>query len=206
MEEDLKTPQQQESMFGVQSLEEVISLADAIQDENHDRPQHPDAADLRNNSLSESHISVESSSQISTTPALAPHNHFPQGNSCTSPIEPLPRQISAATLSLPLTPIFQQSPLSGSVAPSSPTSACSLKSFRLSDDDSIADDTNSLAVLSGGEEEAETTQPEQSQHFPQLVMPSISMPSRRAFTDKGRNIGKLKIVLAGVHGKAMKMT
>ncbi|KAI0399587.1 hypothetical protein F4802DRAFT_588830 [Xylaria palmicola] len=35
---------------------------------------------------------------------------------------------------------------------------------------------------------------------PQLVMPSINMPSRRPFTEAGRNLGRLKILLAGQSG------
>ncbi|KAJ8127985.1 hypothetical protein O1611_g5653 [Lasiodiplodia mahajangana] len=35
---------------------------------------------------------------------------------------------------------------------------------------------------------------------PQLVMPSINMPSRRPFTETGRNLGRLKILLAGNSG------
>lgn len=36
--------------------------------------------------------------------------------------------------------------------------------------------------------------------FPQLVMPSIQMPSRRPFTTKGKAMGKLKVLLAGQAG------
>jgi hypothetical protein len=36
--------------------------------------------------------------------------------------------------------------------------------------------------------------------FPQLVMPSIQMPSRRPFTTKGKAMGKLKIMVAGESG------
>ncbi|KAF8545179.1 Septin-domain-containing protein [Trichophaea hybrida] len=35
---------------------------------------------------------------------------------------------------------------------------------------------------------------------PQLIMPQIIMPSRRPFTDKGKRIGKLKILIAGDSG------
>jgi hypothetical protein len=39
-----------------------------------------------------------------------------------------------------------------------------------------------------------------SASFPQLVMPSIQMPSRRPFTTKGKAMGKLKVLLAGQTG------
>lgn len=46
---------------------------------------------------------------------------------------------------------------------------------------------------------------EDSQEFmadaPQFIMPQIIMPSRRPFTDKGRRIGKLKILIAGDSGR-----
>lgn len=198
MGEDLKTPQPRESMFGVQSLEEAIDQADTNHNAKHDTIHYTEGVEESVNSLSESHVSVESASQIPLTPELVPHTTFTHGSSHISSMEPLPRQVSSATLSLPLTPVFLQSPWSDSVAPSSPRSACSLKSFRLSDEESVAGDTNSQAAV--GEEENEQTPVDPAQHFPQLVMPSISMPSRRAFTEKGKNIGKLRIMVAGAHG------
>jgi hypothetical protein len=36
--------------------------------------------------------------------------------------------------------------------------------------------------------------------FPQLVMPSIQMPTRRPFTANGRAMGKLKVLIAGAAG------
>lgn len=38
---------------------------------------------------------------------------------------------------------------------------------------------------------------------PQLVMPSIKMPSRRPFTDEGKRIGRLKVLIAGDSGTYM---
>ncbi|KAG0138748.1 Septin-domain-containing protein [Tuber indicum] len=35
---------------------------------------------------------------------------------------------------------------------------------------------------------------------PQLIMPEITIPSRRPFTDKGKRIGKLKVLIAGDSG------
>jgi len=37
--------------------------------------------------------------------------------------------------------------------------------------------------------------------FPQLVMPKVNMPRRKAFTETGRTIGKLKIMIVGDSGK-----
>lgn len=41
---------------------------------------------------------------------------------------------------------------------------------------------------------------------PQLVMPSIKMPSRRPFTDGGRRIGRLKVLVAGDCGMCRGVT
>lgn len=40
-----------------------------------------------------------------------------------------------------------------------------------------------------------------SDSAPQLVMPSIKMPSRRPFTDEGKRIGRLKVLIAGDSGR-----
>lgn len=35
---------------------------------------------------------------------------------------------------------------------------------------------------------------------PRLVMPSLSLPSRRPFSSRGRSMGRLKLLIAGTHG------
>jgi septin family protein len=74
--------------------------------------------------------------------------------------------------------------------------------LKLSDEDSNLDDIASQVVASSGEEEDEETQQGESgtSSFPQLVMPSIQMPTRRPFTDKGRAMGRLKVLIAGESG------
>ncbi|KAI4754160.1 hypothetical protein E4T52_13703 [Aureobasidium sp. EXF-3400] len=86
----------------------------------------------------------------------------------------------------------------------------SVKSVRLSDEEgSIIDDTASQALHSSSEdddifaddtliESASQTAPQSS--IPQLVMPSISMPARRPFTERGKRIPRLKIMVAGPSG------
>ncbi len=81
----------------------------------------------------------------------------------------------------------------------------SLRSLRLSDDEYSVDDAGSQVLTSSGEDEEEadeTMLPDgaQTESLPQLVMPSISMPRRRPFTERGKNIGKLKIMVAGSKG------
>ncbi|KAL9606289.1 MAG: hypothetical protein Q9179_000564 [Wetmoreana sp. 5 TL-2023] len=82
--------------------------------------------------------------------------------------------------------------------PSSPKSTSS-RSGRPSDRDSVYDG-GSQAVASS-EDEAEIYQPSGvSDNAPQLIMPSIQMPSRRPFTERGRSMAKIKILLAGDSG------
>lgn len=112
---------------------------------------------------------------------------------------------SSVNLSQPLTPL-RLSPQPESGMPSTPRSS-SMKSFRLSDEEaSNADETGSQAIQSssGEEEEGDTidqdTAPgaaERDGSMPQLVMPSIAMPARRPFTERGRRMGRLKVMVAG---------
>lgn len=70
-------------------------------------------------------------------------------------------------------------------------------------DDEVMDDQSSQAVMSDSEEEgppAATTTSTNNNSAPQFIMPSIMMPSRRPFSDKGLAIGRLKILLAGASG------
>jgi hypothetical protein len=100
-------------------------------------------------------------------------------------------------LSGPLTPSSLVSPLPGSSVPSSPKSLSS-RSLRHSDEESYGENS-SQAIASSGEEEEDI--PKDGEHAaPQLIMPSISMPKRRPFTEKGKGLGRLRILLAGRAG------
>lgn len=86
----------------------------------------------------------------------------------------------------------------------------SVKSVRLSDEEgSIIDDAASQALHSSSEDDdvfadetllgsASQTVPPSS--IPQLIMPSISMPTRRPFTERGKRIPRLRIMVAGPSG------
>jgi len=122
----------------------------------------------------------------------------------SSPIPPTTRVTG------PLTPLLLRSPVHGSVTDSAPMStpnSVSLRSLRLSDDEYSVDEAGSQALTSSGEDEEEVDETmlaegaqTQTESLPQLVMPSISMPRRRPFTERGKNIGKLKIMVAGSKG------
>ena len=117
----------------------------------------------------------------------------------SSPRRPRPRpQCSGAHTSQPLTPISFASPALGLSLPSSPKSTSTL-SLRHSDEESLDDGGGSQAVVSSGEEDADTQSPVH-EVTPQLIMPSIKMPSRRPYTERGKDIGRLKILFAGDSG------
>lgn len=84
--------------------------------------------------------------------------------------------------------------------PDSPKSTSS-RSIQKSDDELVSTDGSSQAIASSDEDE-ETEPPAMVQDSqPELIMPSIKMPSRRPFTDRGQRIGKFKILVAGRKGK-----
>lgn len=81
------------------------------------------------------------------------------------------------------------SPPQSSATPSTPRSG-SPRSLQLSDLESVAEDTSSQAVQSSsGDDDLERT--------PQLVFPSLTMPTRRAFTERGKHIGRAKFMVIG---------
>jgi len=84
--------------------------------------------------------------------------------------------------------------------PSSPKSVSS-RSLQKSDDESINDETGSQAIASSEEDEGDIpTKVQDSQ--PELIMPSIKMPSRRPFTERGKALGRFKVMVAGRKGES----
>lgn len=88
------------------------------------------------------------------------------------------------------------------LATSGPASAFSgVSSRRNSVAASLSEDVASQALSMSMELEAEVqSSMMDSGSAPQLVMPSIKMPSRRPFTDEGKRIGRLKLLIAGDSG------
>ena len=81
-----------------------------------------------------------------------------------------------------------------------------MKSLQLSDEDGSFDGADSQAIVSGTEDEISDTQGsvQDPQGNPdatalQFVMPNIIIPRRRPFTERGKYIGPLKIMVAGPH-------
>jgi hypothetical protein len=100
-------------------------------------------------------------------------------------------------LSTPINPSSQEPSL-----PSSPKSSSS-RSFAKSDDELTQDGSSSQAIESGDEDSADNMSPTMSMQdsAPQLIMPSIRMPSRRPFTENGKQLGKFKILVTGSKGE-----
>ncbi|KUI58804.1 Septin-7 [Cytospora mali] len=96
-------------------------------------------------------------------------------------------------LSQPITPLMLATP--------GPASAISgVSSRRNSMTASLSDEIASQALTMSQELEPEQSVMMDSGSAPQLVMPSIKMPSRRPFTDEGKRIGRLKVLVAGDSG------
>ena len=179
------------SNFGVRSLEETPEEEEA----GHEGDEHESSQDklnARRRSTIKPRLhdlrdrSSDSLGQLSTTSKTA-----------SSPPRPGQCRQASDCPSQPRTPISSASPVPGSSLPSSPKST-STRSFRPSDEDS-ADDASSQAIASSGDDEAEAPPAAQTGSV-QLIMPSIMMPSRRPFTERGKDLGKLKVLLAGALG------
>jgi len=103
---------------------------------------------------------------------------------------------SANTLSQPVTPLMSGN--LGSGLASTPTSI-SLHSMADSDDEAVVDDA-AQSDTEGPIRAQEPVDPP-GPSAPQLIMPSLTIPKRRPFTDKGRQMGRFKILIAGREGK-----
>jgi hypothetical protein len=174
--------------FGVQSLADTLETAFGTETQSG-APQ--DGKPRKNSTHETEEQEPIGPSQITKNDSM---------NLRPSPTKLFNRNMSSRSTSIPSTPIHveTQSPSSALDAPGTPTSI-SLQSLKLSDEEQGLDETISQAVASSGDEEE--TMPEEMGSFPQLVMPSIQMPSRRPFTVKGKAMGKLKVLVAGEAGK-----
>ncbi|KAI9769326.1 MAG: hypothetical protein M1839_003749 [Geoglossum umbratile] len=183
--------------YGVRSLGEVVG-EDPISADDAENEDNDDEVDKGEPShLLEGRDSLAKGSATPTQPS-SPSQPVQHSQSPNDDRQPSRRRPSQTTYSQPLTPLFIGSPAPGSSIPSSPKSA-STKSFRHSDEDSTVDDGGSQAVVSSGEEDSESL-PQMRDSAPQLIMPSIKMPSRRPFTERGKAMGRLKVLIAGDSG------
>ena len=186
----------QDSSYGVQSLEEAIGSALLGNGEGEKDGHKSTVLGKRKSIKNPVHPKIIAAAQRIISPETL-KNGSPVSS---SPSQTSDRRSSQISISQPLTP-FRLSPTPGSRAASSPKTG-SLKSFKLSDDESAADDMESQVVDSGNEDEHHNEDESRvpTEKAPQLVMPSIKMPTRRPFTEKGKRIGKMKILVAGATG------
>lgn len=204
-----------DSTFGVQSLEEAMSeslYSDSTNwsrgdstEQNTTRSPHPTSptTDRKRKVSYPPHPRIARPHQRNVSSELP----STAGSSAASPVSlrssrsPLRshlRRASNSSLSLnqPLTPM-KLSP--NPAMPTTPRSE-SVQSFRLSDEEaSVGWETNSQAIQSSnGDDDDRVSELDLGQERePQLVMPSISMPARRPFTARGRNMGRLKVMVVG---------
>jgi hypothetical protein len=171
-----------DSTFGVESLETTISSLAPSNDE-----KEPQRGGRRHNKKSSGQgLSQEDEGELTDVPSIDVSRNV-------SPFHT--RRASQSTISRPFTPLSPGSP-----AP--PSLLSSPGSRRNSDAVSFEDDAASQAIISSGDEDREMgSGMMDSGSAPQLVMPSIKMPSRRPFTERGKNLGRLKILIAGDSGK-----
>ncbi|KAI3194187.1 hypothetical protein CBS147311_8766 [Penicillium roqueforti] len=172
-----------ENMYGVQSLDTSLS-----QSEFPSWPRNHSAED----SLKQATDDLESHlAQCRST--LKPLNSDTgESSEHASPVHTVSRPVTPLTLGIPDDP---------SSLPSSPKSI-SNQSLRPLDDISITDEINSQAIGSGDEDEMPHESPSLGPGgaASQLIMPSIKMPSRRPFTERGKAMGRFKVLLAGAPG------
>jgi hypothetical protein len=176
------------SAYGIESLETTISSLSHDSDDSEERVRNARHNWKRNLGQQMSRQSEEDLASAGS-PSL---KSFGEISRNTSPS--YQRRSSQATISRPFTPLSFGSPAPPSIM-SSPDSR------RNSDAGSFMDDAASQAIISSGEDEGNPgSEMIDSGSAPQLVMPSIKMPSRRPFTERGKNMGRLKILIAGDSG------
>ncbi|KAH9223858.1 Septin-domain-containing protein [Leptodontidium sp. 2 PMI_412] len=176
------------SSYGVESLETTISSLPPDNDDSDEKLRNARHNWKKNLGQRMSRKSEEDLSQP-TSPSVRSTG---DGSRNASPS--FQRRSSQATISRPFTPLSYGSP-----AP--PSLLSSPDSRRNSDAGSLMDEVASQAIVSSGDEDKELgTDMVDSGSAPQLVMPSIKMPSRRPFTERGKNMGRLKVLIAGDSG------
>ncbi len=187
-DDDTKSSEEQkDSSYGVHSLEETIAESSSV----GKIPDEEDAVEEESTS----------SQRRSTIRPLDRHEQplLPSKHTSRASSNPRPSPQIPIPASQPLTPLFLASPADGSSLPSSPKST-STRSFKQLDEESALDETGSQAITSGEEDEADMPS-EIQDSAPQLIMPSIKMPSRRPFTQRGKNMGRFKVLIAGETGE-----
>jgi hypothetical protein len=178
------------STFGVESLDTITSSLSHDNDgQEHSRETGP--KNWKGSFMDD----MQRSSQEDMASSYSPSSISSAGASRTmSPSAPRSRPSQKGDASQPITPSYLESPIFG-------TLSTNPHSRQNSEIDFYTDDNASRVILSSGEDEsAESPEVEDGSHASQLVMPSLQLPTRRPFTDKGKTLGRLKILIAGDSG------
>lgn len=201
-----------DSVYGVLSLEEALGEAFGDKSKGDQQSESPsgDLATLLGLKRRKTITSIDGNEKTTIVDDL--RDRSPESSRHTSPRDThlhdhrTHQSSRAPTISQPLTPLQLQSPAPNSAIPSTPKSG-SFRSLHLSDEDEGTEDGASQAIASSGEEEEEDCENDHGKAdmsgsvMPELVMPSLSMPARRPFTAKGKQMGRLKVCVAGPAGK-----
>ncbi|KAL4886350.1 hypothetical protein BJY04DRAFT_101099 [Aspergillus karnatakaensis] len=189
---------QRESMYGVQSFDETISTSSSVAAS----PPELDSADISKPiSINASPVPQQQWAEDLEEDVIHGVRQLPLGDLDAVHSRKLDPSFSLSNLTSPRpqTPLNLFSHDEPSSLPSSPKSITN-QSTRHFDDISITDGL-SQAIASGDEDdESHQTSNQGSDTMAQLIMPSITMPSRRPFTEKGRALGRVKLLLAGTSG------
>ncbi|KAI0145406.1 hypothetical protein GGR57DRAFT_301857 [Xylariaceae sp. FL1272] len=129
----------------------------------------------------------------SSTRDLSPHSPLSRASAYSHSLASLPSpysHIQPSISSRPVTPLM--------LDPSCDASAASTPSSRRN---SVASSLSEIAISLNDESPDDPVTPMlDSATAPQLIMPSINMPSRRPYTETGKSLGRLKILVAGPAG------
>ncbi|KAJ5709605.1 hypothetical protein N7493_009896 [Penicillium malachiteum] len=170
-----------DTMYGVQSIDDTLCRSEL----GSSLHEHPDDQTRERSLENDESDELKSSRRRSTLK--------PVGSEIRAPSM---RPSDTDAVSRPLTPYNPDDPSS---LPSSPKSI-SNRSFRPFDDISITDEINSQVIGSDDEDKPGRSPYLGPQGASQLIMPSIKMPSRRPFTERGKAMGRFKILLGGASG------
>ena len=197
-----------DSTFGVRSLQETICEVGndgGNGDEEDNDDEDEDRDEREEDHHSETNKSKGPRRRSTLKPKLPSRDSSPESLEQVRQVgygdssQPHPHQalVSYPSASHSVASLSQISQAQDSSLPSSPKST-STRSLRHSDEESM-DDGGSQAILSS-EDDGMGQLPETQDTAPQLIMPSIKIPSRRPFTERGKDIGRLKILIAGDSG------
>lgn len=198
----------QDNNYGVESLDETLEAAFASKTSEPSSPPLNTVSGKKRKVGNPVHPKIAAAAQRIMSSEERPSSRTSSISSpAQRPLTPSPTRRHVRSESLTsLGRSFTSLRAGDTSTPRSP----SVKSVRLSDEEgSIIDDAASQALHSSSEdddvfadntlhESVSQTLPPSS--IPQLIMPSISMPTRRPFTERGKRIPQLRIMIAGPSG------